>query len=591
MISKNIWFCLKLQGRLKLSVFIGLSLFNAIAEMLGIGLVIPLIGILLNPHFLNRYPAFDFITQRFTGHQIVLIAIAGTILFYLVKNIMSYFALRYQFRMLYDTYELVSNALYTKFTYAKRETTEKYTQASLQNLVQALPLAMAISVLVPVVILMIECVMILLVGGLLFAYNFVSAALIFLVFGGIALLFYWHVKRRVAHFGAMAQEKSIVMTQLLNDSKSLITEIQLYNRVGSWLERFKDAAASVGAANFVVTFFNQVPKQIIESIGVMVVLGVLLIGFIAGASTHWLLINITVFGAAAMRLMPSVNRIMSSLVLIKSYGFVADKISGVLRDDAQQIILQPLSEVANDYRGPVLEAQAISFCYPKTDKVIFENESFTVPQGALVSLVGASGAGKSTLMDLMMGFLEPTSGKLLFQGHSISGLLGKGVAYLPQNVHLLSGTVRDNIAFGREVDDQQIWDALTSADIADFVRGLPECLNTPIGESGVTVSGGQRQRLGIARALCQSPKILFLDEPTASLDMQSTQQILETIEHLRGSVTMLLVTHDIEQARLADQLLFLSTDHTLLQGTYEELKQHSVFNAFIAKRHDRRQKH
>lgn len=581
MLSRNILYCLRIKGRVKLALLCVLSLFNAVAEMLGIGLIIPLIGVLLNPGVLDRYHQLDFITHTFTHREIVVGTILIAIIFYIVKNTFSFFALRYQFKLLYEIYKDVANRLYQKMLSCNRLDALKISKASASNLISAVPVTLVTSLLVPTVILFIESMMVIMVGGLLFFYNFVTAFLIFFIFGALAASFQIYIKKRVAHYAEQAQKNYVHMNQLLNDGVGLLTEIQLYRQGKKWMSRFQNNTDAVGQANCMVTFFGQMPKQLIEAVGVVVVLFVLLGGFLWGASSHWLLVNITIFGAASMRLMPSVNRIMTSIVNIKSYSFIADQVATELQQDKIQPGLLNEERITGSAAENLIVAKDISYQYPKVPTPLFVKQNFTIKTGQLNIFIGPSGVGKSTLLDLAMGFLKPTAGQLRFKGKAFKQLLSDQAGYLPQSVHLLAGTVRENISFAKSVDDQAIWSALHKADIASFVESLPQGLDTMIGEGGVTVSGGQRQRLGIARALCHQPEILFLDEPTAALDVGSSHQVMKTIKHLRGDVTLLMVTHDIDKARQADHIVFVGADKAILQGTYESLLNHSGFDNFI----------
>lgn len=172
-----------------------------------------------------------------------------------------------------------------------------------------------------------------------------------------------------------------------------------------------------------------------------------------------------------------------------------------------------------------------------------------IKKGMSVGVAGLSGAGKTTAMDTLLGLLKPKNGKVLVDGTDIETNMkswNMQVGYIPQNIFMLDGNIRENVAFGvpcKDIDDEKVWDALRDAALDIFVKNLPKGLDTELGERGLRLSGGQRQRIGIARALYPNPSVLFFDEATSALDNETEAAIMDSIHHLQGKKTIIMIAH------------------------------------------------
>ena len=206
----------------------------------------------------------------------------------------------------------------------------------------------------------------------------------------------------------------------------------------------------------------------------------------------------------------------------------------------------------------------ISYAYPGTNKLIFDHADLEIPVGKAVGIVGASGAGKSTIVDLMLGLLEVNTGAIYADDVNVldnyRGWL-KNVGYIPQMIFMLDDTIRKNVAFGvpeDEIDEKRLWEVLKEAQLDEFVRSLPEGLDTGIGERGIRLSGGQRQRIGIARALFEDPEVLVLDEATSALDNESEAAIVKSLDKLSEGRTTLTIAHRLSSIQNSDRVLELT---------------------------------
>lgn len=196
-----------------------------------------------------------------------------------------------------------------------------------------------------------------------------------------------------------------------------------------------------------------------------------------------------------------------------------------------------------------IELKGIDYKYPDTDHIILDDVDMVIPVGSMVGIIGESGAGKTTIVDIILGLLRPVKGDIMADGNSILNKKDEflnNVGYIPQHIFMMDGSIQENVAFGKDkdrVDEERVWKCLREAELEDFVKGLPDGLHTEIGEKGVRLSGGQKQRIGIARALYGNPRILVFDEATSALDNKTEMAVMESIEHLHGKVTLIIIAH------------------------------------------------
>lgn len=262
------------------------------------------------------------------------------------------------------------------------------------------------------------------------------------------------------------------------------------------------------------------------------------------------------FAVAAMRLMPAATKINSAINELRFAGPYVMAVYQSLQttDAAYHTSIQQSNEATahNLPHQPLLygvEARDISFTYPEQQQPLYQKANFFIEAGKATALMGPTGGGKTTLADLFLGLLQPDEGVILADGHNIAEnpyWWASQVGYVPQHIFLTEGSVRENVAFGyplNQVDDEWVWECLKDANIDTFVRALPQGLDTSIGERGVRISGGQQQRIGIARALFSRPWFLVLDEATSSLDSDTEQVIMDAIYNLSGKKTLLIIAH------------------------------------------------
>jgi len=227
---------------------------------------------------------------------------------------------------------------------------------------------------------------------------------------------------------------------------------------------------------------------------------------------------------------------------------------------------------------PSIRVESISLTYPGNSRPSVNEVSFEIKPGTTVAFVGPSGAGKTTIIDILLGVLDPQFGTALISGltpQDASKTWPGAIAYVPQDIAIASGTVRENVALGYPRDvatDELVLNALSVAGLNEFVGSLKDGVDTVVGERGTKISGGQRQRLGIARAMFTKPALLVLDEATSALDGETELQVSDAIHNLRGSTTVILIAHRLSTVRDADKVIYMAEGRIVASGTFEEVR-------------------
>ena len=402
----------------------------------------------------------------------------------------------------------------------------------------------------------------------------------FFVFGiiGFSLYRLMHVRA-----GRLGTQSSILNIQ----SSEKIVEVFASYRESVVRNRRDYYAREIGKLRFTLAntlaeqnFMPYISKYVIET---AVVLGALLIAaaqFILQDATH-AVATLAIFLAAGTRIAPAVLRVQQGAITIRGgLGAATPTLDLIDLLGDTPMIENVDDKVDSIHEGFISDIQVTgaSLTYPNKPSPAISDISLTIPPGASVAFVGSSGAGKTTIIDILLGVLNPDTGSVLISGLPPLLAVAKwpgAVSYVPQDVVISAGTIRENVALGyppEAATDELVMSALKVAHLDKFVAGLPDGVDTQVGERGAKISGGQRQRLGIARAMFTRPHLLVLDEATSSLDGETEASISDAIHALRGSTTVVMIAHRLSTVRNADIVVYLSEGKVMATGTFEEVR-------------------
>lgn len=382
------------------------------------------------------------------------------------------------------------------------------------------------------------------------------------------------IRRRAQTAGERSQVASQVASRTSLQSLGAAKEIKLRRAHEQFVSQYAQGEYVGAHARASAVLLGEVPKYLLE---IVFVTG---IGLLAWAATaldtgQSALVVLGVFVAAGSRILPSTVRMIAAVSGIR---FAKAPLGHLVQEHRamEEAVSEESDLVVTDSvpRGD-LTVRDLTFSYSdRPDDNVLRGVDLDVPAGHSVAIVGSSGAGKSTLVDILLGLHRPGDGQVHAGGISIfdnlPGWQGR-LAVVPQDVYLLDDSLRRNITFDMEIDEQKLATVVRRAQLYDLISALPDGLDTEVGERGARMSGGQRQRIGIARALYRSPEVLFLDEATSALDNDTERKLTDTIEDLKGSMTMIIVAHRLSTVRHCDELIFMSKGLVATTGTFDEV--------------------
>ena len=284
---------------------------------------------------------------------------------------------------------------------------------------------------------------------------------------------------------------------------------------------------------------------------------------------------LTLLAVTAWKVLPAINRILNSITITKTEVPYIEKLYDLFDEiEKNKTYVKNLNKDNILHFTKSIKLKNINFKYFGASEEIFKNLSFNIPSGKVVGIIGTSGAGKSTLIDILIGLLKPSSGKILIDNielnnDNVNQWIGK-IGYVPQAPYLYDGTLAENIAFGYKkeiINRDLVLKCCNMASLGSFINALPDGIDVKIGERGVRISGGQRQRIAIARALYKQPEIMVFDEATSSLDSKNEKLVLNTIYALRNDVTMLIIAHRLTTVKECDLILWLENGKIKMYDT------------------------
>ncbi len=545
-----------------------MTLFGALFEAVGVSAVMPLISVIIEPDTIRRSWAGEKALALFpdiSNEQLMLLTAAGVIAVYIVKNI--YMAGLCYVRIKYSCKVQRELSIRIIHSYVKRGY-----PFFLSNTVGDILRGCAGSVSGVYVILgqffriLAEILTIICICGYLIIEDPVLAGTIIALAMFCVVLTVLIFRKKVKYYGEEQFKYNSIVSRNSLQLFYGIKEVLVMKRTRHFLSEYEDAYVHRQKATISQTIAAESPAYIIEGTCVAGIVIAVCIRVFGLESPMLYLPQLSTFALAAFRILPSLGRISSGFNTCIFYMTAAE--------ETYQNILElnkyEKREAEADKRtGDTGEKKNYTFENSVTvENVVWEYEggneavlnglNLEIKKGQSVAFIGHSGAGKTTLGDVILGLLEPQKGRVCIDGTDIRDIgegLGKLIGFVPQSIYMTDDTIRNNIAFGVDapnIDDEKIYAALDKAQLKEFVEGLPAGLDTLVGERGIRMSGGQRQRLAIARALYLDPQILVLDEATSALDAETETAVMESIDALQGEKTLIIIAHRLSTIRNCD---------------------------------------
>ncbi len=564
-IFNKIWSLLSAKQRNILVVLFIAVLLNSILEFFGIGLIIPIISLIGNPDLIYNYPKVVSV-MTYVGiadsHKALLFILGVFIFIFIFKSIyaiiLSQFQLRFTSNMLYDlSSRLLRTYLFSPWSFHLQGNTAKLLNNTI-NQVGWLCTGLISSAFTVCTELCVVFSIIL----LLLIVDPVSTLIGLLFLGGTSGLLLYLTHKKIEHLGSENQAFGTEMIKSVNEALGGIKETKILGREEYFVNAFTETSRKYTRSWVYVTLINTTQRSTIEVIFILGIVVMSLVVLLQGHNGSYLLSRLALFTVAAFRLMPSMHRLNAAISSIKFYQPALD----VVYNDINRLPIDkhtaPSSPKINRLKQLIFNNSItlvnLSFRYPDTKEDVLSSVNISIPKGKSVGFIGKSGTGKTTAVDIILGLLKPCSGGVFVDNYDIYNDLDawrKHVGYIPQVIYLSDNTIRRNIAFGLEdnkIDDEKVWKALSDAQLYDFVKEIPQGLDTYVGERGVRLSGGQRQRIGIARAIYHNPDVLVMDEATSSLDNATEKEVVKSFFSLSGEKTLIIIAHRMTTVEKCD---------------------------------------
>lgn len=529
-----------------------LMIAGAALEVLGVSLIVPLVSIVLDKDFFVSNEEVVFISERLgieSANTFVVFMLLVLAFIYIFKDIFLF--LEYYIQLKFTRNNKIKARVNAMWFYLNKPY-DFYFHAKSGELIReaSVDVTNTYNMLQELLSLATEAVIAVFLIATVFIVDVTMAVFVTVILFVEILIIYKKIKPILGRAGREWTSSIANSNRWMLQSFEGIKEIKVSRKEPYFLKKFDDYATESSNSEFTSGLFSNVPRLLIEAITISSMLSIVACMVLLGQEIGTVLPKLSAFAVAAVKLLPSANRISSSLNQLIYNKVCLDNVSAALLSEEEKVKVGkkkiPCKRLKIEKN---IELKGITYTYPGTDKRILDKADMDIPVGSMVGIIGTSGAGKTTAVDLILGLLEEQEGDVLVDGVSISDKRNEllaNVGYIPQHIFMLDSTIQENVAFGYgidEIDEQRVWECLSEAEMEPFVRGLPDGLETEIGEKGVRLSGGQIQRLGIARALYNDPELMIFDEATSALDNDTESAIMRSINNMHGRKTIIIIAH------------------------------------------------
>jgi len=546
-----------------------MMLIGAALETLGVSLILPVMNIILEENAVEKHWYLQLIVKVFhvEGTKNLTIFVMSALIFmFIVKNAYLFVQQKATLKFVYTNQFATSRRMMINYMQRPYEYYLNADTAVIQRNITS-DVNNMYGLILALLSLMSEAVVFVALVAISFATDVWMTVTVTILLVAILAIIKVAIKPTLAKAGQENQDFYSGLFKWINQSVTGIKEIKIAGKEPYFINEYSKCGAGYVNAVQRYSLFNATPRLLIETVAIAGMVGYLMIMLMNGVQATEIMPQITLLALVAMRLIPCANRMnnhMNSISYFEPFFMgVNDSLQQEITDESVNYDEEHYAKKMEVEKLPVTKSIVLSditYKYPNTDVLIFDHATFEIPVGSSVGIVGSSGSGKTTVVDIMLGLLKNESGQVLADGIDVKtnyqGWL-KNIGYIPQTIFMIDSTIRKNVAFGvpdEDIDDEKVWQALREARLDEFVKGLPEGLDTGIGERGIRLSGGQRQRIGIARALFENPEVLVLDEATSALDNETEAAIMESINNLHGKKTLVIIAHRLQTIEKCDMV-------------------------------------
>lgn len=561
-VISKIWHFLEISTRTKFIFVIFLSFVNTILDLLGLGLFVPLILFVFKVESIksNQYTSYIFNYFSFSS-EINFIVISGIffVLLLILKNILSLWINRYQILFSFNVFKLVSQNLFKYHISSRNFFSNDENSSEITREIYVSSLHFTEFILVSILTLLNELIIIIFIVGFLFIFSPVIVLLLFILLLPIAGLFYYKYDKMLEKIGYKENELRNDINTTLYETVFGLPEIQIFQAKSFFYKKFNKLLKEFVTTKTKIFTVRLAPSKILEVLIFTGLVIILISGYIIDLKKPEMITLLSAFSLSAFRLLPSFNRITLAMINLKTYDYTLEILNKI-----NTSFMVTNSNYFNQFNK--LEITNLNYNYPNLKNQILKDVSLEIDIGDVVGIKGSSGSGKSTLLKIIAGFIIPVSGELIVNNQeNINRNLNswqQKIGYVKQNVFLYNSSIKNNIAFGvdeENIDLVKLNLSINLAHLDDFILKNSDGIEYIVGENGSKLSGGQIQRIGIARAIYFDSEIILFDEPTSALDEDSQNKIIKTINDLsKNNFTIIIVSHQKSLLKNCNKLYEIS---------------------------------
>lgn len=566
------------REKVMLAVLVIMSFICAFLDLIGIGALVPLVMVLVDPaSFAKAGLLKDFFgwLPAYSKSDILLYTAIILPVVFLLKNGVILLNVAIQQRFAFTKLWSLQKLLFKLYLYAPYSF---HLQRNSSHLIRNLQMidSIILGVVIPAIVMLSELLVVALLSLFMLWINPHFFIFIAAVMAGLMLIFYVLVKRRMHMLGLREMENKARGILHINQGLGSIKEAIISGKEDYFIHEFSRYQKNIADASFEKQIYIRGSSVFIETISIFTVSLMILLALFFGFQPEIILSSLSIFALVAVRLMPSFNRICTQVSMLRNSAPCLHEVLADIRNGGRIIRPQFSTNITEIKFISKINLNEVSFRYDNAERNVLDAISLEIPRNSMVGFAGTSGTGKTTLIDLILGLQEPTSGSITIDGvdirKNINGWQRK-LGYIPQNIYICDDSIKKNIAFGVEedkIDIDRLAEVIKMAQLDNFIEQLPKGADTIVGEHGARISGGERQRIGIARALYHQPEILIMDEATASLDNLTERAFMDAVNAISGKITIIIIAHRLTTLRNCNLIYFMQKG-LVACGKFEEL--------------------
>ena len=527
-----------------------LVLVGSLAEMVSVGIILPAFSIIFESSETNIFSRNDFINNiklNYSKLEIIFYLSILIIFIFFLKSILLTLLYKFQTSFCYGVQEYISNKLFKKYLFSTSIINNKKKSAELiRNLTSEMD-QMVTSFLLPFLNFFVEIFIFFSIILVLLYFEFQVSIIIFLFSLSAIFIFYFLTKKKIDNISYERQINEEKKIKTIQDTFGSIRDLIILGCRNFSYDYFSAKTKSVSSSKRKIEFLNFLPKIWIEFFGVLLIVMITFLMIYMEKDLNSFLPTLALFAVAAFRILPITNRLIISIQHMRYGEPVVKNLIFNLNEKIENDYLKNNSENENNIELDSIKIKNLGFKYNSSNEFLFNNINLEIKRGDKIGILGESGSGKSTFVDLLIGFLKPSTGEILIndnQKNSNLLNLASNIGYVPQNVYIIDGTIEENIALNtKKKDKDKINNLIEFCLLSNLSNDLKKKQTLNLGEKGSTVSGGQKQRIAIARSLYQNPKLLILDEATNALDEEMEEKLMDNLFNQSNIETIIIINH------------------------------------------------